>query len=94
MQQPDPWILSTEKLLERLEECREAVMNIPTLRGLDERHQWQRYALTKIVNLQDTLRYCVQYQREAQARFAKLAEVKPAKESPASRKAKLVSFRA
>jgi len=67
---PDPWILNTEKLLEKLEKCREQVMNIP-IRSLEETQLGIRYALTEICNLQETLRCVLMLHREAQQRFAK-----------------------
>ena len=90
---PDPWILNTEKLLERLEKCRKAVMDIPIC-SLERTHLGIRYALTEIVNLQEHLQYCLQYHREAQARFAKLAETKPDKETTATPQAKVAGIRA
>jgi len=89
---PDPWILNTEKLLERLEKCRQQVMDIP-IRSLEETQLGIRYALTEIVNLQEHLRFTLELHREAQQRFAKLAE-KPTqpKRRGASQAAKLVSF--
>jgi hypothetical protein len=89
---PDPWILNTEKLLERLEKCRKAVMDIP-IRSLEETHNGIRFALTEIVNLQDHLRYVLQYHREAQARFAKLADTNSLKATTATPTAKIHALR-
>lgn len=91
---PDPWILNTEKLLEKLEKCRELVMHIP-ISSLEQTQLGIRYALTEIVNLQETLRFTLELHREAQQRFAKLAEKpKQAKRRGETQEAKLVSFRA
>jgi len=89
---PDPWILNTEKLLEKLEKCRDLVMQIP-IRSLEETQLGIRYALTEIANLQETLRFTLELHREAQQRFAKLAErpTQPNRRA-AKQKAKLVSF--
>jgi hypothetical protein len=89
----NPWILDTEKLLERLEKCRESVMNIP-IRSLEETQLGIRYALTEIVNLQDHMRIVLQLYREAQQRFAKLAEAKPVQDTQANASAKLLRMRA
>ncbi len=70
---PDPWILNTEKLLEKLEKCREKVMNIP-IRSLEETQLGIRYALTEICNLQEHLRFVLLLHREAQQRFARKAD--------------------
>ena len=70
---PDPWILNTEKLLERLEKCRDLVMHIP-IRSLEETQLGIRYALCEIVNLQEHLRFTLELHRDAQVRFRKLAE--------------------
>jgi hypothetical protein len=70
---PDPWIINTEYLLEKLEKCRESVMNIP-IRSLEETQLGIRYALTEIVNLQDRMRYVLEYYRQAQQRWAKKAQ--------------------
>jgi hypothetical protein len=90
---PDPWLLDTEKLIERLAKCRQLVMHIP-ISSLEQTQLGIRYALTEILNLEDHLRYCLQYHREAQARFAKLAQGKPVKETRTNAKVKLVSFSA
>jgi len=91
---PDPWILNTEKLLERLETCREKVMNIP-IRSLEETQLGIRYALTEIVNLQEHLRFTLELHREAQQRFAKLAEKpKQVKRRGDTQEAKIVAIRA
>ena len=89
---PDPWILNTEKLLERLEKCRQHVMNIP-ISSLEQTQLGIRYALTEIVNLQEHLRFVLLLHREAQARFAQLAEKpKQTKRRGETQEVKLVSF--
>lgn len=93
MKLPDPWILNTEKLLEKLEKCRELVMHIP-ISSLEQTQLGIRYALTEICNLQETLRFTLELHRDAQKRFAKLAEAKPAKETKEHAEAKLQVFKA
>ncbi len=93
MKLPDPWIINTEKLLEKLEKCRESVMNIP-IRSLEETQLGIKYALTDIVNLQETLRFVLLLHREAQNRFGKLAESKPVEDTKANASAKLLRIRA
>jgi len=90
---PDPWIYNTEKLLEKLEKCRQLVMDIP-IRTLEETQLGIRYALTSICNLQEDLRFTLELHREAQQRFARLAEAKPRREIPATQRAKVAGIRA
>jgi hypothetical protein len=90
---PNPWILDSETLIKRLENCRTLVMNIP-ISSLQETHVGIKHALNAICNLQEDVRYVLELHREAQQRFAKLAKTKPDKETTATQKAKIVSIRA
>jgi len=90
---PNPWLLDTELLLRKLEQCRELVTQIP-ISNPAATHQGIKIALTTISNLQNDLRFLLHLHREGQRAFARKAEPpkKPAQLAPAD--AKIIRIKA
>ena len=93
---PDPWLLDSELLLRKLEQCRELVMQIP-ISNPGATHEAIKMAVTTISNLQGDLRFLLHLHREGQRAFAKQsdeAEHKQQKKTAAQALSKIVQFRA
>src|SRR5437016_4570124 len=70
---PNPWLLDTELLLRKLEQCRELVMQIP-ISNPASTHGAIKMAVTTISNLQNDLRFVLHLHREGQRAFAKQSD--------------------
>ena len=93
---PDPWLLDSELLLQKLEQCRELVMQIP-ISDPAATHDAIKMAVTTISNLQNDLRFVLHLHREGQRAFAKQsneAQRKQEKKTAAQAQSKIVQFRA
>jgi hypothetical protein len=93
---PDPWLLDSELLLRKLEQCRELVMQIP-ISNPASTHEAIKMAVTTISNLQNDLRFVLHLHREGQLAFAKQsneAQHKQEKKTAAQAQSKIVQFRA
>jgi len=90
---PLPWLLDTELLLRKLEQCRELVMQIP-ISNPDATQNGIKIALNAVCTLQDDLRFLLHLHREGQRAFARRVEPskKPAQLTPAD--TKIVRFKA
>jgi len=90
---PNPWLLDTELLLRKLEQCRELVMQIP-ISNPDATQNGIKIALNAVCTLQDDLRFLLHLHREGQRAFARRVEPskKPAQLTPAD--TKIVRFKA
>ena len=93
---PNPWLLDTELLLRKLEQCCELVRQIP-ISNPAATHQGIKIAVTTISNLQNDLRFVLHLHREGQRAFAKQsdeAKRKEQKKTAVHAAAKIVQFRA
>ena len=93
---PDPWLLDSELLLRKLEQCCELVRQIP-ISNPAATHHGITTALTTISNLQGDLRYLLHLHREGQRSFAKQSDEaahKLQKQTASQALSKIVQFRA
>ena len=67
---PNPWLLDTELLLRKLEQCRELVMQIP-ISNPAATQDGIKIALNAVCTLQNDLRFLLHLHREGQRAFAK-----------------------
>ena len=84
---PNPWLLDTELLLRKLEQCRELVMQIPISKPAATQ-DGIKIALNAVCTLQNDLRFLLHLHREGQRAFARKAEPlkKPVQLKPADTK--------
>ena len=90
---PNPWLLDTELLLRKLEQCRELVMQIP-ISNPTATHEGIKRALNAIFNLQNDLRFVLHLHREGQRSFAKKAHPVKKRAQLKPEEAKIVQIRA
>jgi hypothetical protein len=69
---PNPWLLDTELLLRKLEQCRELVMQIP-ISSPAATQDGIKIALNAVCTLQNDLRFLLHLHREGQRSFARKA---------------------